>query len=47
MLTAKEAESVFKRIRAFQDKHKIAISAEQIDSVDIKYQDCCDTEGVV
>lgn len=47
MLTAKEAELVFKRIRAFQDKHKIAISAEQIDSVDIKYQDCCDTEGAV
>lgn len=47
MLTEKEAESVFKRIRAFQDKHKIVISAEQINSVDINYHDCYDTEGVV
>lgn len=47
MLTEKEAESVFKRIRAFQDKHKIVISAEQINSVDINYRDCYDTEGVV
>lgn len=47
VLTEKEAESIFKRIRAFQDKYKIAISAEQINSVDIKYQDCCDTEGTV
>lgn len=47
MLTEKEAESVFKRIRAFQDKHKIVISAEQINSVDINYRDCYDTEGVI
>ena len=28
-----------KRISAFQDKHRIAITREQIDSVEIKYQD--------
>lgn len=47
VLTEKEAESIFKRIRAFQDKYKIVISAEQINSVDIKYQDCCAPEGTV
>lgn len=30
---------VCKRISAFQDKHRIAITREQIDSVEIKYQD--------
>lgn len=39
MLTEKEAALIFKRIRAFQDKYKIAISAEQIDSVGINYWD--------
>lgn len=39
MLTEKDAALIFKRIRAFQDKYKIAISAEQIDSVGINYWD--------
>lgn len=39
MLTEKEAALILKRIRAFQDKYKIAISAEQIDSVGINYWD--------
>ena len=39
MLSSAESKRVCKRISAFQDKHRIAITREQIDSVEIKYQD--------
>ena len=39
MLSSAEPKRVCKRISAFQDKHRIAITREQIDSVEIKYQD--------
>lgn len=39
MLSSAEYKRVCKRISAFQDKHRIAITREQIDSVEIKYQD--------
>lgn len=39
ILTGQEAKKVFDRIRKFQDKHKIAISEEQINSVDFTYKD--------
>lgn len=39
LLTEAEANKVFKRIRAFQDKHKIEITREQVDSVDATYKD--------
>lgn len=39
MLSSAGSKRVCKRISAFQDKHRIAITREQIDSVEIKYQD--------
>lgn len=39
MLSSAKSKRVCKRISAFQDKHRIAITREQIDSVEIKYQD--------
>lgn len=39
MLSSDESKRVCKRISAFQDKHRIAITREQIDSVEIKYKD--------
>lgn len=39
LLTEVEAEKVFKRIRAFQDKHKIAVTQDQIESVHVMYDD--------
>lgn len=39
LLTEVEAKKVFKRIRSFQDKHKIAITQEQIDGVIVMYDD--------
>lgn len=38
MLTEAEARKVFNKIRAYQHKHTIAITREQIDSVEIKYK---------
>ena len=39
MLTEREADRVFDRIRAFQDRYKIDITREQIDSVEIIIHD--------
>jgi hypothetical protein len=39
MLSSAESKRVCKRISAFQDKHRIAITREQIDCVEIKYND--------
>lgn len=39
MLSSAESKRVCKRISAFQNEHRIAITREQIDSVEIKYDD--------
>lgn len=39
ILTEKEASKVFEKIRKFQDKNKINITHEQINSVSVKYND--------
>lgn len=39
MLSLAEYNMIHKRTLAFQDKHRIAITQEQVDSVEIKYDD--------
>ena len=39
ILTQVEDREMFNRILAYQDKYKIAITKEQLDSVEIKYDD--------
>ena len=38
-ITEKEAEMIFTRIKKWQDKHKVSISPEQINSIEIMYDD--------
>lgn len=39
IITDNENETIFKRIKKYQYKHKIEISREQLDSVDFTYND--------